>query len=386
MLLLPNGNKCSEIAVHPKNWKTTSNLSCNWYISYRFYSPGCKPKQVIIKTMNEYKRVDERRAIVESVIKNEMDMLSLGYNPNLKKIIRCQGEQLNFAEALDFAFSKAVCLHANKLNIRTVLKGFKKSLSDLGIDGMKIGEVRRKHIRMALDNLSNVKKSFSDNNYNIHRKYISGLFKELVELEMIEFNPVKEIAKRKTVRRIKPVISAKERLAIDQHLRSKGLMTFRLYMRIFFHSGCRSSELLSVKAKDVNLKEGYFICTIQKGKQVREVKKTIKDISLRYWKLALKNTLYDDYIFSEGLKPGKTPINPHQITRRWDNHVKKELGITQGFYSLKHSHTTEVVDISDSQTAATINGHTSTQMVARVYDLKSYNREHERIKALTNTF
>lgn len=375
MQILPQG-RVSKISVHPKNWQTVTSIKEDWYIHYRFYSDS-EVKRVVIKGMNEYRRPEDRRLATKTLLENEKDMLfNKGYNPILKAF---EVFPDSLSKSLDHALSVTQCKHNTRLDIKSVLKYFNKAAEKL-FPNLVINDVKRKHIRQVLDSLN-----LSDNNFNRYRKYLSKLFSELVELEQIEFNPVKEIAKRKTVRRIKAVISAKERLLIDQHLRKKGLTSFRLYMRIFFHSGCRSSELLSIKAKDVNIEQGYFVCTIQKGKQVREVRKTIKDISLRYWRLALRFANHEDYIFSEGLKPGKTPIRPDQITKRWTR-LKKELKITQGFYSLKHSHTTEVVDISDTQTAATINGHTSTGMVVKIYDTKASKREHERIKGLTNSF
>ena len=57
MISLPNNCRCSELAVYPKNWKSQrAKTSLNWYISYRFYQPGSKAKQVILKKMNEFKQ------------------------------------------------------------------------------------------------------------------------------------------------------------------------------------------------------------------------------------------------------------------------------------------------------------------------------------------
>jgi integrase len=91
--------------------------------------------------------------------------------------------------------------------------------------------------------------------------------------------------------------------------------------------------------------------------------------------------------------PGEFPINPLQITRRWRNQVKAEpskdgksggIGIKADFYSLKHSHSTEVVDLLSTHEAAQHNSHADDSMVTKVYDIRRADRQHDRIKKLNN--
>lgn len=65
------------------------------------------------------------------------------------------------------------------------------------------------------------------------------------------------------------------------------------------------------------------------------------------------------------------------------------LGITETLYILKHMHSTAVVDLlSDEghrdarEIAAKINGHTTTAMLDKTYDLSKEERERSRLKAL----
>jgi len=79
-------------------------------------------------------------------------------------------------------------------------------------------------------------------------------------------------------------------------------------------------------------------------------------------------------------------IQPYQINKRWYRLVKKQLGITADFYSLKHLHTTEVVEMMGSFQAAMHNGHTSTDMVSQIYDVRRKSREQATIASLDNKF
>jgi hypothetical protein len=66
--------------------------------------------------------------------------------------------------------------------------------------------------------------------------------------------------------------------------------------------------------------------------------------------------------------------------------VKKKIGIEADFYSLKHLHTTEVVDMLSEKEAASHNEHTSTAMVVGIYDVRGESRRHGKVKTLKNKF
>ena len=59
----PNGSTVPAISVCPKNWKSkAAKISIDWYIIYRFYDPRFKkPKQVMMKGMNQFKTLAERQ-------------------------------------------------------------------------------------------------------------------------------------------------------------------------------------------------------------------------------------------------------------------------------------------------------------------------------------
>lgn len=91
-------------------------------------------------------------------------------------------------------------------------------------------------------------------------------------------------------------------------------------------------------------------------------------------------------VFSEGLVPGDVEIDPSQINKRWYRIVKKNLGITADFYSLKHLHTSEVVELLNDEEAAKHNSHTSTAMVNGVYDVNRKKRAANKVSSLGNRF
>ncbi|HEY5369527.1 MAG TPA: hypothetical protein VIJ75_11090 [Hanamia sp.] len=92
MINLPNSCTCSEITVTPKDWKTcrASAIARNWHIQYYFYDNALKKrKYVLVKGLNRFKTLNERRQATAQLIENELYQLKdKGYNPI--KIIEAQ--------------------------------------------------------------------------------------------------------------------------------------------------------------------------------------------------------------------------------------------------------------------------------------------------------
>lgn len=404
MLNLPNGCSCSEPTIYPSNWKTGGKvlLEKPWYIQYWFRDPSQTlewqnkhpyGKLIRIKFKGGLTTLEDLRASAKELLQNEKAMLTVdGYNPitktnNLPSAVASDiPPSTPFIEALRFAENTIKLGKGSKQDLKSVLKYVESAARALRIDRIQIDQVKRKHIKLLLESLSQTKKIWTAHTYNWYRANLNILFNELIEYEAIESNPVWKVTKMKEVTRIRETLSRAQRHQVDMHLRKKKLASFRLFIRIFFHTGIRSTEMLSLKGSDVHLTDQTVRVTIKKGRQGIEVLKTIKDISIRYWKLALQECGPNDYIFSKNLRPGPVPITSPQITRRWETHVKDDLGITADFYSFKHGNTTEMVDMLGEATAAALNSHSGTGMVRKIYDTKRISREHLKIRGADNQF
>lgn len=263
------------------------------------------------------------------------------------------------------------------------MKYFTLATEQIRLEHLPVAEARRKHIKAILAQVGQNKGGWSAVNYNKYRGYLHSLFKEMVQLEAIELNPVTDIERMKGLRKIRQVLKPEERKMVVEHL-AANYPEFQRFVQIFFHCGARRTELLMVKVKDVDLVAQTYKVLIKKGREYLEVEKPIKNIALPYWQDVVAGGGLKDYVFSFGLMPGSSSIRPDQVTRRWEEHVKKKLEITADFYSLKHLNTTEVVEALDEQAAAKLNSHTSTAMVVGVYDLRNKSRREEKIILVNN--
>jgi hypothetical protein len=81
-ILLSDGCSCSTPCIYPPDWQSGGKalLKKIWYISYRFYSPQQpNSKQVIIKGMNEYSTLEDRRAATKLIYDDELKVLRYGF-------------------------------------------------------------------------------------------------------------------------------------------------------------------------------------------------------------------------------------------------------------------------------------------------------------------
>jgi len=155
---------------------------------------------------------------------------------------------------------------------------------------------------------------------------------------------------------------------------------------------------MALQAKDVNRLTHYTKYTVKKGK-TRNIERPLKNVTWHLWEELLSECeSQEDYLFSRFLKPGKKRIRTDQFGRRWTKYVKapmKEggLGIDVDLYALKYINATEAMDELDklgnydpAEDVKELTGHTTTAMIASIYDTKYERRKHEKLKRLTNTF
>jgi integrase len=392
MISLPNGCKCSKLSVNIKGWKgnwQTAKAPVNrtWTIFYRFYDKSGRNTLIRFRSkINQFQSHPSRKAATETAISDELDRLLSGYNPVTTATIAPPQEhfeihpQTPLVQALKEVKLKVAPRTLGE--IRKNLVYIEKAARILKMATLPIADVRKKHMKRILEIATDGR---SASTYNHYRAYLSMLFKELVELEAIEQNPVTDISKRKEVKNIRETLTEKQRQEVDTHLREHHY-TFWRFVHIFFHSGARESELMRLRGRDVNLDDQTFKVTVLKGKKPGEVRKVIKDVALGLWEEAVAGCDGNDYVFSKGLQPGPVAISSTQITRRWKRLVKEPLGISADIYSLKHSNTTETVDLLSDIDAAKQNSHQGTAMVAKVYDIKHVDRQKERLKKVGNKF
>jgi hypothetical protein len=161
MTKLPNNCRVGNISVHPKNWNEAgASVQIDWYIHYRFCDPEFqkqypKGKQFIVRGMNEFKTLTERRNATKSILIDEQNLLQSGYNPITKKYApEITGDCIvkrstPFVAALNAALETIHIEDNTKRAMKTNIKQFSFGLRKLNFENIPIIDVETMHIRAA---------------------------------------------------------------------------------------------------------------------------------------------------------------------------------------------------------------------------------------------
>ena len=378
----------TDLKVSPPDWLTNPlSVQKPWKIWYRYQG-----KLVKIMGMNREKQYRERVTKTRQLLTREQEKLTLyGYNPLDKSYLvplpNIPGEMAvnsntRLLEALQLGYDQLQLHHTTLLNIKSCIKYVAVAAKTLGFNNLQVGQISRKHIKLIM-NQCNLIRPMSERTWNSYRAYLMMIFEQLLELELVDHNPAREIKKKRETIKIRQILTHEERIKIKDHLRTKHPDFYR-FIQIFFHSGGRRTELLSLRVKDVNLLKSEYTTLIRKGEQKRYVIRVIKTVAFEYWQEQLCNAQPEHYVFSVGLQPGPVKIDENQVTKRWKVHVKEKLGITADLYSLKHLNTDETAAILGIEAAAAHNSHTSTKITLKHYALGEGQRMREKLKGLSN--
>lgn len=389
-IILPNGCSMSKPSVNPKNWKSgrVNLLQKNWQIQYYFYSSSYrKGKLIVVKGMNDLKNLKDRRIVTKALIEDEIHNNKSGYNPILKKYENQADIDselhpfLDFIVAFKIAITKIQCSEKHRKQLEWCVNRIDKKVIKLNMQNICIENFKRRQLKQLLEacNLPN-------NSYNKFLTYLSRIFGELVEYECCETNIVRDIRKRKVVRKKRKVLSSREFKIVMNYLKSNYYEFWR-YSQIFLFSGARTSELLRVRAKDVDIKKQEYTIIMKKGSRPQETTKVILKEVIPLWEEVLSRAEPNEYLFSRGLKAGKNPIKPYQITKRWLRLVKKSnkikgqddriIQVEADFYSLKHS----FLDSLPEEIAMLIASHTNSKTTS-IYRVNKAKNEREALKKM----
>jgi integrase len=402
MIQLPNGCSCSDIKIHPTNWKKGGKALLNedWYAYYRFYDPAYKDdpklkkgKLVIYRGLKKFSDLEERREAASILLDEITDMLKKqGYNP-ISSLCQTSISNKNYIinpdtpmlQALNECIKRLQVVDSMIIDFRSVVKYFSIAATDIRLAHIPIKDVRRMNIVAILDRCGEIKTTWSANTYNYYIAHLRILFKELVEIEAIESNPLIEISKKKKTIQLRSILTAEQCIEVDAFAKKCDYKFWRL-IHIFFHSGSRTTEIVQVQGKHVDLNRQQVKYLVKKGRQYTWVERPIKDIALPLWQEAMQNCGAEDYVFSAGLAPSSVPIRPEQLTRRWKRHIKDKLGIDCDWYSLKHLNTDQTSEQQGIHAASQMNSHKSTDITLKHYAVGETNRSNERLKKMNNQF
>ena len=376
------GCSYTEFWVSPANWQkaTKKDLSKDWFVECVFFDPRYEKKYPkgfsFRKKANKPQTIEERKALISLFLKSIPQQFNDGYNPITKKYMALRDEglypDLLFIEAFRRALEIKSGTKSHLYNIKRAIERLEKASEALGMQYIKIKDLRRVDLKRMLDYLQ-----LTDKYYNKFVIYFSSLYRELIEYECCESNITRDIYPKKTFKEPRLVLEKNELDRVREHL-EEAYPDFYRYMMIFLYSGARNTELFRLQRKDVDLDKQEFVILLEKGGQYKRCTKVILSPALEYWREVCEECKSpDDYLFALNFVPSKKMGNKEIVTRFWKRNVKDKLGIEADFYSLKHY----MLDNLDSDTAMLLASHTNKNTTA-IYQVNKAKKDREMLKQL----
>ena len=372
----------TELWVSPANWQkaTKKDLDKDWYVQCVFFDPRYEKKYPkgfpYRKKANKPQTIEERKTLVSFLLKNIPQQFNSGYNPITKKYMNLKDEglypDLIFIEAFRRALEIKSGTKSHLYNIKRAIERLEKASEALGMQYIKIKDLRRVDLKRMLDYLQ-----LTDKYYNKFVIYFSSLYRELIEYECCESNITRDIYPKKTFKEPRLVLEKNELDRVREHLEEEHPDFYR-YMMIFLYSGARNTELFRLQRKDVDLDKQEFVILLEKGGQYKRCTKVILGPALEYWREVCEECKSpDDYLFALNFIPSKKMGNKEIVTRFWKKNVKDKLGVDADFYALKHY----MLDNLDSDTAMLLASHTNKNTTA-IYQVNKAKKDREMLKQL----
>lgn len=337
--------KMKSIYTTPKIVKY-DDLSKAWFVYFRYNKKLFRFKYGINYIQDYKQRLLEAQALQSALL----EKLKQGWNPDLPDLYN-QINNYTLIEALDFALEKKKPVLAKKsiADYSCTLNFIKTAIDDLFLSNIPIVEVKRIHIKTILDKIKE-NRSSTNNSYNKYLTHFGAILSELIQYDIIEFNPadkIKHLPIEESIfhkpASLKDIEIIKNELYIKDH-------NFYNFISVIFHLGIRPDEILQIKLSMIDF-ENEIITLIPKNTKGRKKYRVLpinRYLMSHFEKIELSNQQNDFYLFGSfrqsgkgnvGPKldfiPGPTRIKVDTATRRWESIVKIGLKINMTMYAMK---------------------------------------------------
>lgn len=334
-----------SIYTEPKlaKYETTEK---DWFIWFR-YNGKLKP---IKRGLNYIKDYKERLKAFNELLKVVKQRLKEGWNP-FDESLDFYNSDMKIVEAVKYGLDKKKLTLAPRTyeSYATAANYFIDGIKAMHLDQLKIVDVKRYHCKRIIEK-TKVIKGWSNKSYNKNKGYISAIFGELVEWDIIETSPFVKIRKKKEPQTEANIVATdKEDDLIKKELLDK-FPPFFNYLATMFHTGIRPYELKCIQLHMIELENDIIRLPpeITKTDQYRRVtiNPHLKDILLA---MRVKDFPQEHYLFGSKREHFNRPISPETdfvpgpnrlqrstATTLWKKLVKKGLGLDVNMYSYKH--------------------------------------------------
>lgn len=396
-------------------------IAKEWFIFFTVTINGEKIERKRREGINRIKDLKQRRIEGEALAKARYEWLKAGWNPitdpkfqlrNLQQSTETtsegQASKLPLPGALQWALNKKRLAKKSKLGYQSQLDAIVASINRLGYTNLPVTEFKRFHVKSILEQLAEDKeedfkkdlhsnkkrkaRKLSNHGYNKYRDTIRTLCTELLEWEIIEYNPAIRITSKVVAEsNMYAPLTTNEKRIVAEYL-FKNHFRYLVCLMVIYHTGIRPKETLALKIPDIDLTSRTITIVPNleeenaKTPKIRKV--PICDELLDFLnELELHRYPADYYVFGspfgiegnrgcfEGKRGAKRPdyflpspnrVKRDTITNLWKHIVMEVLGIDKHQYAMKHTGADDKILAGvDLDALRALYGHSSKRMTEK---------------------
>lgn len=314
--------------------------SKRWFVYYSLLNPKTgKFKREKEYIPAQYKKARDRYVVADMMIETIDLLLKNGeltfenrYNPTYSK------KEYKIQEAIQLAMDSLENKLERKsfLGYRSVCKQFMEWLENTPYKDDLITDFKKKSAAHYLDHIAT--KNIANVTQNKIRNYLSAVFNQLIEKDIIEVNPWFGFKSKKEAQTKIDIWNESDLQRFFEYVKNND-QDFYLASLFLFHGFVRPIELCRMKAKHIDLNKRIAWIDVRKGKKIRDVQCSLSKPLVKLLTKRIKSMKPDDYVFSKTLGPGPTNITPRRFKSRLDE-IKEKLTFERReavFYELKHT-------------------------------------------------
>ena len=356
--------------------------AARWYV---YFSVNGKQKR-LTGDLNRIKNLRERQIAANILIKELKEKIASGWLSD-NQVTK---NNYTLIDALNFGLDKKKEFIAKKTfhDYSNALVFVHQAIKDIRLEHLYIKDTRRLHVKLIMERMKKQRK-WSNKAYNKNLGYLSPIFTELMQWDLIENNPcfkIKRLPEEESTANRPATPSEISR--IKKHLQTKHLGFYHFVVTLY-HTGIRPVELTRLRVGMVDLRNQTIImpANITKGRKKQRVVPINHHLLKEFEAMDLQKYPEDFYLFGR-IPTGKRGRNRIEFlpasgmlkrdtpNRNWKTHVKNDLGIDVNLYAMKHTGANaKILAGIDLEALRDLYGHQSELMTKRYATvIKEVNR------------
>ncbi|CAL2104594.1 Site-specific recombinase XerD [Tenacibaculum sp. 190130A14a] len=341
-----------KIYRHKKdvNGKKVVSLEGYWCVYYYFRHPetGVMTKFAERQGINKLKTIALREAAAQNVKKVLTRLLQEGYNPFVEKQLLAKEKKnvnksnFNIVEAVELAYEqkKNSWKESTKDVNKSYLESFSVWLKKRSLHNLPVQDLSKKHISFYLDHVLKNSGSNSNTTRNNHRRFLSSMFTELVEKEIVNENIVQKIPLLKSKSKKNKPFTNKQLIDILNYTKANEPYLYQ-FIKVMWYSFLRPIEIVRLEVRNVNLDDN--VIDIETKTEARAYIRIVKPLQVFFKNKDLKKYAPTMFVFGKDNSVGywetkKVKSREDFFIRRFKK-IKDHFGLSSdyGIYSFRHT-------------------------------------------------